>query len=329
MAIQGQNYPTLLEVSKQFSADGKPLPIAELLSETNPILDDIPFFEANSTNGHRISVRAGYPDAAWRKLNAGVSPSKSAYADVTESMGMLSSLGVCDKKLAELSPNVAQFRLNENKGHMEAMNQGFAQTLIYGDTDVSPEQFLGLAPRFDSLSADNAAQIIDAGGTGTDLASIWLIGWGESSAFGIYPKGSQAGLVHKDMGENLIDDGTGKQYPALRDWFEWDGGIAVKDWRNIVRIANIDTAALTKDANAGADLIDLIVQGIEQINARESVNLVGYAPREIRAFLRRQITNKANVWLSMDEVAGRKVVSFDGMPFRRVDKLLTTESRVV
>ncbi|MGM3213940.1 phage major capsid protein, partial [Klebsiella pneumoniae] len=68
--------------------------------------------------------------------------------------------------------------------------------------------------------------------------------------------------------------------------------MAVKDWRNIVRVANVDMSALTKDASAGADLIDLMVQAVEQINAPEAVKLAFYVPRTVRSFLRRQITNK-------------------------------------
>lgn len=330
MAIYGANFPTLLDVSKQFSADGKPLPLAELLTQTNPILDDIPWQEANGTTGHKISARAGYPEAVARKLNSGVAPSKSAYQEVTESMGMFASLGICDKALAEMSPDMARFRMNENIGHIEALNQKFAQTLIYGDTDTSPEEFLGFMPRFDDLSGpNNSEQIIDAGGNDTDLCSILLVGWGEAGAYGIYPKGSQGGLVHKDMGEELVSDGNGGYYPGLRDWFEWKGGVAVKDWRNVVRIANIDVSALTKNASAGADLIDLMVQAVEQMDNREAVRPVFYVPRVIRSFLRRQIVNKDNVWLSTTEVAGRKVTAFDDIPVRRVDKMLLTESRIV
>lgn len=335
MATLADGFPTLLDVSKQFGTDGQPLPLAELLTQTNPMLDDIPWVEANGTNGHRISARAGYPDAVYRKLNGGVSPTKSSYQDITESMALMASLGVIDKKLVELSGNPARFRMNENRGHMEAMNNTFASTLFYGDTDVDPEKFLGLAPRFDDLSGpNNAAQIIDAGGNDTDLASIWLVGWGEETVYGIYPKGTQAGLIHKDMGEELVQEvvggtATGRMYPAVRDWFEWTGGIAVNDWRNIVRIANIDMSALTVDGATGAKLIDLMVFAIEQLDKPDSVRPVFYAPRRIRAFLRQQITHRSNVWLSAGEVAGRKVVQFDGYPVRRSDALLLTESRIV
>lgn len=330
MATVGSTMPTLLEASKLFSADGKPLPMAELLTEQNPILDDIVWKESNETSGHRMSVRTGLPTAVYRKLNAGIPASKSRYANVVESCGLLNALGKIDKSLVELSANPAEFRMRENGGHFTAMNQTFASTLMYGDPTIDGEKFLGFAPRYSDITGpENAENIIDAGGNDTDLASIWLIGWGEEGAFGLYPKGTSAGLIHKDLGEELVSDGNGGEFLAVRDWFEWKHGLGVKDWRNTVRIANVDLSALTKDAATGADLIDLMVQASELINAPEAVKLAWYMPRKVRSFLRRQITNKDNVWLSMGEVAGRKVVQFDGVPCRRVDALLGNEARIV
>lgn len=328
MATLGNTMPTLLDVSTQFTDDGTPLPIAELLHKTNPALNDIPFEPANSLTGHKISARTGLPAAAWRKINGGITPSKSNYGSVTESIGLLSSLGQIDEKLVNISQNPAKFRLNENKGHVESMGQQFFEALIYGDTDVNPERFLGIAPRFDSLTAGSGAQIIDAGGNDTDLTSIYLIGWGEGSVMGIYPPGTQAGLKHIDMGVELVDDGSGGKFRAVRDWFELDAGIAVYDWRNIVRIANIDVSALTADASAGAKLINLMVMALEQLNNQNGLNPVFYVPRIIRTYLRLQITNKANVWLSMKEVAGESVVAFDGVPVRRMDAIVLNEARI-
>lgn len=329
MATVGNTMPTLLDVSKQFGTDGQPLPIAELLHQTNPMFDDIPWIEANGTTGHKISARSGLPAVAWRKLNGGVPATKSDFADVTESMGLLSALGKVDKKLVELSNNPARFRLNQNIGHIEAMGQEFAQTLFYGDTDTSPEEFLGLSPRFDTISgATNGSQIISGAGAGSDNCSIWLVCWGPGGVQGIYPKGTSAGLQHKDYGEEVVSDGNGGEFPAFRDWFEFNGGIAVEDWRNVVRIANVDVSDLTKTGATGADLIDLMIQATEQVNRIEGLRPVFYMPRIVRSFLRRQIVNKDNILIGMGEIAGKKVVEFDGIPCRRVDALLSTETAI-
>ena len=72
-----------------------------------------------------------------------------------------------------------------------------------------------------------------------------------------------------------------------------------------------------------------MVQAMEIPPTASDIRWSFYCNRTVRSFLRRQITNKSNVWLSMGEVAGRKVVQFDGIPVRRTDALLGNESRVV
>lgn len=102
---------------------------------------------------------------------------------------MLETYAEVDKSLADLNGNTAEFRLSEDRAFIEAMNQQMAQTLFYGDSSVNPQQFMGLSSRYSSLSAGNAQNIIDAGGTGTDNTSIWLVVWGENTVHGIFPKG--------------------------------------------------------------------------------------------------------------------------------------------
>ena len=75
---------------------------------------------------------------------------------------------------------------------------------------------------------------------------------------------------------------------------------------------------------------DLLTQAVEIPPNLGMGRATFYAPRKIRSFLRRQITNKvANSTLTMDTVAGKQVVAFDGVPVRRTDALLLTEARVV
>jgi hypothetical protein len=333
MATLGISYPTLLDASKLHMEDGTAMPLAELLHQKNPAFDDIPWIEANSVTGHRLAARTGLPSSTWRKLNGGVLPTKGNYADITEGMGELAQLGKIDKTLLDIAGDKEAFRLTENAGHIEGIAQDWMTSLFYGDSSLTPEQFLGLSARFFDIGAgspQNAENIIDAGGTGTDNASIWLVGWGPDSVYGIYPKGTKAGLVHEDYGVELTlaPDGVG-ELPMQRDWFKILGGIAVKDWRNIVRIANVDVSDLTKNAATGADLINLMVRAIELINNREGTNLVFYVNRTVASFLRQQIANKSNVWLSQGEVAGKHVTMFDGIPVRRVDRLTEAEARIV
>jgi hypothetical protein len=233
-----------------------------------------------------------------------------------------------------LNGNTASFRLTQAQAFMESMNQTMQRQVIYGDR-ITPEAFVGLAPRFDDVpttvnGAENRVNVIDAGGTGTDNTSVYLIGWGPTSIHGIYPKGSQAGLVHTDLGEGDAFDADGNRYRAFMDQYQWKCGIAVPDWRYVVRICNIDVSDLTKNASAGADLIDLMTQAQEQIHSLTGVTPAFYGNRTVRSFLRRQTVNKvANSTLMYDEVDGKPALMFGEVPVRRVDAILNNEARVV
>jgi hypothetical protein len=174
----------------------------------------------------------------------GVQPSKSKKAIVKDTCGMLAGYSECDQKLASLSGNVGAFRMSESRAFFEAMMQEMARNIFYGNARADARKFTGFAPRYNDLGAPNAENVIDAGGTGPNLTSIWLVLWGEDSCFGIVPKGSKVGLSHKDHGEVQLIDENGGKYPGYSDYYSWDGGLVVKDWRSIVRIANIDIDAL-------------------------------------------------------------------------------------
>jgi len=331
MATLSTTNPTLADVAARMTPDGGIDPsIVEMLNETNEIIDDMTVIEANGFTEHKTTVRSGLPGGTWRKLNWGVQPEKSRTVQIKDAMGMLETFAEVDKALADLNGNSAAWRLSEDRAFIEGLNQTMATTLFYGDSSIDTEKFMGLTPRFNTLSAENGQNIIDAGGTGSDNASVWLVVWGPNTLHTIYPKGSQAGLHSYDLGEDVLFDADGGRYRGYRTHYKWDIGLTLRDWRYVVRIANIDMQALTKNASAGADLIDLMTQAVELPPNLGMGRAAFYMPRKIRSFLRRQITNKvAASTLTMDQIAGRAVVAFDGVPCRRTDALLLTEARVV
>lgn len=319
---------TLADLAKRMDPSGKVAKIVESLNETNEILDDMMWQEGNLPTGHRTTIRTGLPSVTWRLLNYGVQPGLSTTKQITDACGMLAGLSELDKRLVDLDNNTAELRASEDRGFLEAMNQGVAQTLFYGDTRDNPERFVGLAPRFNDPSADVGENMLDGGGTGSTNTSVWLCVWGDQSGYGIVPKGSKAGWQHKDYGEVMLEDKDGGKYPGYRSWFEWDCGLTVKDWRYFVRICNVDVDELTKDASAGADLIDLMVQALEIPPGLRAGKAAFYCNKTIRSFLRRQIRNDGNVNLTLDTVEGRRVLAFDEVPVRRCDQLLNTEASI-
>jgi len=331
LATMGTNVPTLLDWARRLDPKGKIDTVVNLLAETNQILEDMVWLEGNLPTGHSTTVATGIPEPTWRTLYKGVQPTKGTTKQVVDTCGMLEARPHIDIDLAKLNGNSAEWRLSEERLHIEGMNQEMAHTLFYGDTRDEPEKFMGLHPRFSSLSAENGSQIIDAGGEGNDNTSIWLVVWGPNTAHGIFPKGSKAGMQITDNGKQTITDEQGGRYDVLESHYKWDCGLSVRDWRYVVRIANIDVSNLmtfNSSADASANLIRLLIQAVE---IPPEVNLgrpVIYCNKTIRTWLRIQMNEKSNVHLSLDEVAGKKVLTFDGIPVRRCDKILNTESVV-
>lgn len=323
--------PTILDVMKRTAPGGGIDQVVEILMESNEILEDMTWIEGNLPTGHRTTVRSGLPEATWRKLNYGVQPSKSTTVQVTDNCGMLEAYAEVDKSLADLNGNTAAYRLSEDTAFIQGMNKEFASTLVYGNEGTEPEAFTGFMPRFNLTSAQNGENIILADGTPSAnvQSSILLVGWGPNTVHGIYPKGSPAGLQTKDLGEQTLTDAAGGKYQGYRTHYKWDCGLTVRDWQYVVRIANIDVARILAGTTGFADLIKMMTRASELIPNMGLCRPVFYMPRTVRGYLREQINDRvANSTLSVDTIAGKRVLNFDGIPVRRCDAMLKTEAVV-
>lgn len=338
MATLATNNLTLADWAKRQDPDGKPARIIEMLSQSNEIITDMVMKEGNLATGHRTTVRTGLPDVAWRKLNYGVQPSKSTTVQVDDTCGMLEAWSVVDKDLAELNGDVGSFRMGEASSFLEAMNQEFAQTLIYGNSGTEPEAFTGLALRYSSTTAANGQNILSAGGAGSDNTSIWLVGWGENSVHGIYPKGTMAGLQHDDRGLEVVTDASGGKFLGYHDRFQWKCGLSLRDWRYAVRIANVDISDLvgltgTQAASASTEIIKLMSRAIDRIPNLGGVRPAFYANRTVLSLLRVMALQKSTSALSIQDGLnqfGMRIseTKFLGIPVRMVDQILNTEAVV-
>ena len=334
MATLATGALTLADWAKRLDPDGKVPAVAELLSQSNEILEDAVFQEGNLPTGHRVIIRTGLPTAYWRSINQGIPTSKSTTAQVDESIGMLEAYAKIDKDLALLNGNTNAFRMSEDSAFLEAMNQAQASTLLYGNPATDPRQYLGLAPRYGAISgAGNAQNVIDAGGVSTNNTSIYLVVWGDNTTFCTFPKGSKAGLAHDDQGELVVYDANSNPYQAFQTHYQWKNGLVVKDWRYVVRICNINTANLVAES-AAADIIKLMSRALDRIPNLSMGRPAFYMNRTVYSMLRIQALNKSQNVLDINSGLNQFGTpsswnTFEGVPLRRVDQLLNTEARVI
>lgn len=338
MATLSNNSLTLADWAKRVDPDGRVPIVAELLSQSNEILEDCVFKEGNLPTGERVVIRTGLPTVYWRALNQGIPSSKSTTAQVDEACGILEARSEVDKDLAMLNGNTAQFRLSEDTAFLEAMNQTQATTMFYGNPGVDPKQFLGLAARYSSLSAANAQNILSAGGSGSDNTSIYLVVWGDNTVYCPFPKGSKAGLIHEDLGEQTVYNSDGTRMQALATRYQWKNGLVVKDWRYVVRIANIDVSDLiaqtgTQAPSAATAIIKLMARALYRIPNMSMGRAAFYMNRTVHSGLSIAALDKSQYVLKINEGLSQfgmpySWLSFLGVPLRRVDALLNTEAAI-
>jgi hypothetical protein len=331
MATLGATYVDLIDVYKLQDGNGQIVPVIEMLTEMNPMLDDAIAVECNKGTTHLHTVRGGLPDVTWGRLYQGIPNGKGKTSQVEDTTGFVEGLSTIDKRLLDLSTNEGAVRLSEAQAYLESMSQEVASKIIYGNSASDPEEFMGLAPRFNSLSAANGNQIINAGGTGSDNTSIWFVTWGDNQCSLLYPKGTQAGVQREDMGKQRVTDGSGNAYYAMEEKFTWHVGLAVKDWRYVSRIANIDVSLMAAGSVA---LYTFMRKAYYKLQNRRVAGgkIAIYCNRDVLEALDALATNAgasdSYVRLKPMEIEGQEVMTYRGIPIRETDAIINTEAVV-
>jgi hypothetical protein len=340
---------SLLDLARRIDPQGKIDFIAEMLSQANEFYDDIVWQEGNEIGGHKFTFRTAIPPGAWRSYLQGIPYSASKTAQATVSVGSLEAYSQIDRMQAEDSGNPERYRYSEDVAFMEGMSQTMAQTFMYGNSVTLPQQFMGLSPFYNTVNtatAQNAGNVLDALGTGSSNASMWMLGWGERTIYGIYPRGSKAGLTFEDKGDTVPGfDSLGNRFEAYTSWFRWQAGLCPMDWRYGARVCNIDT---TTAGLAGSNAYDIFAglaqlmylfptlgrgqSGITQTDAPSEpspgIRTKLYMNRTLRHWADVQAIRDRNVLLSSRDYAGAPIETFRGIEVRTVDQLLVTEARV-
>lgn len=336
MTTLSSSFFDLIDAYKLENPDGTAADIIEMLTQMNPILQDAVAMECNSGANHVHTVRTGLPSVAWGKLYQGISQSKGQTAQVTDTTGWVEALSTIDCRLLDkyMNPKTrGMVRLSEGRSFLEAMSQEVSSKIFYGNTGTNPDQILGLAPRFNSLSAavPNSQNVINAGGVGSDNTSIYIVTWGDKQTSLLYPAGSKAGFERKDMGPQRVLDASGNPYYAEEEMFHWDVGLAVADWRYVVRICNIDVSNMLAGS---VNLFTFLRRAMYRHQSQEmDVGKTAiYCNRDVMEALDALSTNAGSTdnftRLNYGEVQGKKVTTYRGIPIRRCDAIINAEALV-
>jgi hypothetical protein len=341
MATIGASYLNLIDMYRN-GGDVRAAETVEALRRSSPAVKDAIAVEANRGTTHEHAIRTGLPAVTWGRLYQGIPQSKSSRTMVTDTTGFVEGLSTVDERLLEISPNGAAMRDGEATAFIESLTQEAETGIFYHDSASTPEKFKGLFARYNTVSGTAYANnVIDAGGTGSDNTSIAIVTWSENATHLIHPKGTKAGISRTDRGSQRVTDADGNAYYVKEEEFRWHLGVAVRDWRYNVRVANLDVSNLIAGTQA---VLPYLRKAFHRIHGRiratdmndgnASLNgrTVMYMNRTVYEALDAELTSpslNAALRLTPMQLEGEEVEGYRGIPIRVTDQLLNTEARVV
>jgi hypothetical protein len=311
---------TMMELAKRIGPDNKIAPVAEVLVRANEWLEDAIWLEANDITSHQITRRTKLPGGTFRRINEGVAAEISNTEQIQEPMAILETFAEYDKKQVDMAPDSKAFRNMEAQAFLEGLAQTLSTAFVYGNIATAAAQFDGLATRLPSINAKN---VVGCSGTGSDVSSAYIVQWGVDKVHMIYPRGNKTvGINHEDLGVETKTDASGKLLRVYRDRFEVNCGIAVRDMRCIARVANAETAG-SSNILTGAKLIEVLNR-----MPQGGKGAVIYCNPTLYTQLDQEAVNKTNVTYMSDEIWGRPIMHFRGIPVKRIEAILDTESAI-
>jgi hypothetical protein len=324
MATLTSNY-SLVEQAKRIDPDGTQARIAEVLNrKMGGILAEAPWMASNDIWTNKTTRRASLPTGSRRKINARVTPSVSRTTEIMDVIENLEDYIDVDAMLVDSMPSPAMFRSGEVDAFIEGLGQTIASDIIYADSNADPDAMHGFMPRMDTL---DGRFVIGEGGTGSDVTSILLVNWGQTSAHLIYPKNMAAelGVKHTDKGQVTSETSSGLQ-EIYRDHFQIKCGLVVRDPRSIGRLANIETAGAANTFDE-----DNLITLVNNMNIGEGARI--YCNETILTQMQIRLKDKNNVNYTQDSgdgLSGMPPMRFQGIPIRKIDReiLVNTETAI-
>ena len=337
MAIS-DNHLRVADVKNRLVGDNKIIGrTIEFMKQADPFMDDMGWVQCNSGENHESKYRTSLPSAYFRMVNDYIPRGKSTTQKQIDTTGSIEAWSEIDAEFIDGSAaegRGAEIRIDESKATIMGIGNTSAHMMLYGSLAEDPRAFDGLATRYSRLSADKECigyNVIDAGGSGNNNTSIWVVNWSAQTIYGIYPKGGTVGVKREDFGRTIDKNSDGEGRPVYQDYYTRKLGLCIEDWRSTVRIANIDVSDLDTDA-AAADLIDLLTDAFYKIpNAVRSINEINpviYCSTPVAAAITKQSQKKTSP-IVIDNSHGKPVKSFWGYKIKECDAILNTEERVL
>jgi len=315
----------LVEQAKRIDPSGDQAKIVEVLNrKMGEVLNEAPWLPSNDVWTNKTTRRATLPAGSRTKIGTRVTAEGSR---TTEIMDVIESIeAYCDVpcKLVDNMPSPATFRSGEVDAFIEGLGQTLISDILYCNSFADPDGMHGIAARLATL---DGRFVIDAGGTGSDVTSIYVVTWGQTTAHLIYPKNKAAtlGISHTDKGQTTSETTDGL-LEIYRDFFEVACGFVVRHPRAIGRVANIEQLSVGANTFNEDDLIMLL----NNMETGPGTRIYFNDTIATQAQIRMKDKNNVNWAPGGNALSGDPIAYFSNVPCRKFDReiLLNTEDAI-
>lgn len=302
----------------------------KVLSESNPILRDMPIIPSNQTLGFTGTRETSLPTPQIIKVGNGWDASKTEWDAFSEVLSIFKDRVDVPTEALRLTKNKEQKLDLILDRHKEGFGQGVANHIIYGSSVADPEKFDGLGVRYNTPDAANPLNptngdygVYSMGGTGSSTTSIWLIQWGEGRVFGICPENDpHKGIRQQDMGTEYYTAENAKLAPCLRFELGWDLGLVCEDYRCAARIRNVYSSIASMDVTLWKKIIEA------RNNFKGNAPVWMYVSSSVFTQLDIQAAQKNNVFWDTNNPWGKLMLRFRDMPIGKCDCISESETAV-
>lgn len=210
------------------------------------------YMETISGLSYKVPIRTALPRGGFRAANTGTDALVSTVTPKTVDTYILNPRWECDKAVANAFERGAEaYIAQEGIALTRGALMDLAQAFYYG-TDAT----LGLADAFPGLlDLVDASMVVDAGGTTVATASsVWAVRFGPEGVAWVL--GKEGAIELSDVSVQVVDDGTGKRFPAYVQDLLARPGLQVGAKWSVGRIKNItEDAGKTLDDDMLSDLV--------------------------------------------------------------------------
>lgn len=308
----------------------------QTIRDYQPFFDRASMVRGNDGQGMKGVLAEKYPEGQLIGINEGWDASVPTGRTVRYPSCIVRDRSVIGKLQLERMPEKdrSAYRARKDQMFIRGLTRSMVKRVFTGNPSVDPRDCMGLSnivlPDRDGGVWQNS--LLDAGGTGENLTSIYFINWNPESMTLFFPEnGGATGIsVEVQKCPIYVPDANGKMYPAYVTEFGYDLGVFAGNPENIVRIANVDTTKIST-AKGASDLLKLFVQARHRLRTDDFSSVGIYCTDQIGMIYDLQLLEKTKYTLEYKTFGKREgMLSFGGIPIYQygTDVLSSAEARI-